>query len=110
MSNSPKGLTEANTEQAPESFCQSQCSRVKELVPDATTLLNFRHLLEQHQLSGALFAKIGKLPQANGMKLSGGPIVDATLIAAPPSTKNREEKPRSGHASRPSLAMRHTYF
>jgi len=38
-----------------------------------------------------LFAKIGELLLANGMKLSGGTIVDATLIAAPPSTKNQEK-------------------
>ena len=63
-----------------------------ERAPDATTLLNFRHLLEQHQLGAALFAKVGELLQANGMKLSGGTIVDATLIAAPPSTKNEEQR------------------
>jgi len=51
-------------------------------------LLNFRHLLEQHQIGAAPFAKVGELLLANGMKLSGGTIVDATLIAAPPSTKN----------------------
>ena len=62
-----------------------------ERVPDATTLLNFRHLLEQHQLGAALFAKVGELLLANGMKLSGGTIVDATLIAAPPSTKNQDK-------------------
>ena len=59
--------------------------------PDATTLLNFRHLLEKHQLGAALFAKVGELLLANGMKLSGGTIVDATLITAPPSTKNQEQ-------------------
>jgi IS5 family transposase len=63
-----------------------------ERVPDATTLMNFRHLLEAHQLGAALFAKVGELLMANGMRLSGGTIVDATLIAAPPSTKNREGK------------------
>ena len=62
-----------------------------ERVPDATTLLNFRHLLEHHQIGAALFAKVGELLLANGMKLSGGTIVDATLIAAPPSTKNLEQ-------------------
>jgi transposase, IS5 family len=71
-------------------FCRIDLGR--ERVPDATTLLNFRHLLEQHQLGTALFAKVGELLQANGMKLSGGTIVDATLIAAPPSTKNEEQK------------------
>jgi IS5 family transposase len=67
-------------------FCGIDLGR--ERVPDATTLLNFRHLLEQHRIGAALFATIGELLQANGMKLSGGTIVDATLIAAPPSTKN----------------------
>jgi IS5 family transposase len=70
-------------------FCRIDLGR--ERVPDATTLLNFRHLLEQHQLGAALFAKVGQLLLANGMKLSGGTIVDATLIAAPPSTKNQEQ-------------------
>ena len=67
-------------------FCRIDLGR--ERVPDATTLLKFRHLLEAHQLGAALFAKIGELLQANGMRLSGGTIVDATLVAAPPSTKN----------------------
>lgn len=70
-------------------FCQIDLGR--ERVPDATTLLNFRHLLEEHKLGEALFAKVGELLLANGMRLSGGTIVDATLIAAPPSTKNEEK-------------------
>jgi len=70
-------------------FCQIDIGR--ERVPDATTLLKFRHLLEQHQIGSALFAKVGELLLANGMKLSGGTIVDATLIAAPPSTKNKDQ-------------------
>ena len=70
-------------------FCRIDLGR--ERVPDATTLLNFRHLLEEHGLGAAMFAKIGELLLANGMKLSGGTIVDATLIAAPPSTKNQEK-------------------
>lgn len=70
-------------------FCRIDLG--SERVPDATTLLNFRHLLEQHQIGAALFAKVGELLLANGMKLSGGTIVDATLIAAPPSTKNLEQ-------------------
>lgn len=63
-----------------------------ERVPDATTLLKFRHLLEDNGIGAALFAKVGGLLQANGMKLSGGTIVDATLIAAPPSTKNQDKE------------------
>jgi IS5 family transposase len=70
-------------------FCRIDLGR--ERVPDATTLLNFRHLLEEHQIGAALFAKVGELLLANGMKLSGGTIVDATLIAAPASTKNQEQ-------------------
>jgi IS5 family transposase len=70
-------------------FCGIDLGR--ERAPDATTLLNFRHLLEKHQLGAALFAKVGELLLANGMKLSGGTIVDATLITAPPSTKNQEQ-------------------
>lgn len=70
-------------------FCRIDLGR--ERVPDATTLLKFRHLLEEHKLGAALFAKVGELLMANGMRLSGGTIVDATLIAAPPSTKNEEK-------------------
>lgn len=67
-------------------FCRIDLGR--ERVPDATTLLNFRHLLEQHQLGTAMFAKVGELLLAHGMKVSGGTIVDATIIEAPSSTKN----------------------
>jgi len=70
-------------------FCRIDLGR--ERVPDATTLMNFRHLLEAHHLGAALFAKVGELLLANGMRLSGGTIVDATLIAAPPSTKNKDK-------------------
>jgi transposase, IS5 family len=64
-------------------------------VPDATSLLRFRHLLERHELGAAIFAEVGRLLQARGLKLSAGSIVDATLIAAPSSTKNerRERDP-----------------
>ena len=70
-------------------FCRIDLGR--ERAPDATTLMNFRHLLEEHELGAALFAKVGELLLANGMRLSGGTIVDATLIAAPPSTKNQDK-------------------
>ena len=70
-------------------FCRIDLGR--ERVPDATMLLNFRHLLEEHKIGAALFAKVGELLLAQGMKLSGGTIVDATLIAAPPSTKNQDK-------------------
>jgi IS5 family transposase len=61
-------------------------------VPDATTLLKFRRLLETHDLCKGLFAAINTDLTARGLLLREGTLVDATLIAAPPSTKNREKK------------------
>jgi IS5 family transposase len=61
-------------------------------MPDETTILNFRHLLERHSLSSALFAEVNGLLLERGLLLREGTTVDATLIAAPPSTKNREGK------------------
>jgi len=60
----------------------------RERVPDGTTLLKFRRLLEKHELGASLFAKVGQVLQARGMKVGTGTIVDATIISAPPSTKN----------------------
>ena len=70
-------------------FCGVDLDR--EGVPDATTLLHFRRLLETHNLGEAIFAKVGELLLANGLKLCGGTIVDATIIAAPSSTKNKDK-------------------
>jgi len=64
----------------------------RERVPDATTLLKFRRLLEKHKLGEALFAKVGDVLQANGLKVGTGTIVDATIIGAPSSTKNADKK------------------
>ena len=61
----------------------------RESAPDATTLLNFRHLLESHQLTESIFNAINGHLAAKGLLLREGTIVDATLIAAPPSTKNK---------------------
>lgn len=61
-------------------------------VPDATTLLKFRHLLETHDLCKGLFSAINADLSARGLLLRQGTLVDATLIVAPPSTKNRERK------------------
>ncbi|MBU0592295.1 MAG: IS5 family transposase [Gammaproteobacteria bacterium] len=61
-------------------------------MPDETTILNFRHLLECHGLSKQLFAEVNGLLTEQGLLLREGTTVDATLIAAPPSTKNREGK------------------
>jgi len=59
-----------------------------EQVPDATTLLHFRHLLEKHQLGEKLFAAQNQIFDEQGWIMRGGSIVDATIIAAPSSTKN----------------------
>ena len=55
-------------------------------VPDATTLLKFRRRLETHDLCQGLFAAINADLTARGLRLREGTLVDATLIAAPPST------------------------
>src|SRR5487761_2178410 len=59
-----------------------------EQVPDATTLLHFRHLLEEHKLGEKLFAAQNRIFSEQGWIMRGGSIVDATIIAAPSSTKN----------------------
>src|ERR1035437_9398995 len=71
-------------------FCRIDLGR--ERVPDATTLLNFRHLLETHKIGAALFAKVGELLLASGMKLSGGTIVDAAMTAGSPSPQHRDKR------------------
>jgi IS5 family transposase len=62
----------------------------REPVPDATTLLKFRRLLNDNKLGEALFAQVGQELQARGFKLNTGTIVDATIIEAPSSTKNAD--------------------
>ena len=61
-----------------------------ERVPDETTVLKFRHLLEKHDLGKRLFAEVGQVLQASGLSVKTGTIVDATLIGAPSSTKNAD--------------------
>ncbi len=63
----------------------------RELVPDATTMLKFRRLLNENKLGEALFAQVGQQLQARGFKLNTGTIVDATIIGAPSSTKNADK-------------------
>jgi IS5 family transposase len=63
----------------------------EDVIPDETTILRFRHLLEQHQLTEQLFATIQHLLIAKRLLLQTGTIVDATIIAAPSSTKNAEK-------------------
>jgi IS5 family transposase len=57
-------------------------------VPDETTILRFRHLLEKHKLTEAMFEQINGVLEVRGLLLRSGTIVDATMIAAPSSTKN----------------------
>ncbi|EPM0512385.1 TPA: IS5-like element ISPa41 family transposase, partial [Pseudomonas aeruginosa] len=60
--------------------------------PEDTTIMNFRHLLEKHQLAPAILAVINGYLQEKGLSLRQGTIVDATIIHAPSSTKNKEGK------------------
>ena len=59
--------------------------------PDETTILHFRHLLEEHQLGEGLLAEISQHLAAQGLRLREGTIVDATILDAPASTKNRAQ-------------------
>jgi transposase, IS5 family len=60
----------------------------EDTVPDESTILRFRHLLEQHDLAAQIFATVRALLEAHKLLLKAGTIVDATIIAAPSSTKN----------------------
>jgi IS5 family transposase len=63
----------------------------REAAPDATTLLKFRRLLEKHTLTRSIFETINAHLATHGLIMREGTIVDATLIAAPPSTKNKDK-------------------
>jgi transposase, IS5 family len=87
------GLSDEGTEDA---LYDSQAIRgfvridlTREAAPDATTLLKFRRLLETHQLTERIFATINGHLAAKGLMLKEGTVVDATIIAAPSSTKNQ---------------------
>ena len=62
---------------------------LEEQVPDATTLLKFRHLLEKHDLGKVLFEDINERLDKAGLMMHGGTIVDATIIHSTSSTKNK---------------------
>jgi IS5 family transposase len=64
----------------------------RELVPDETTVCKFRHLLERNNLGAKLFEDVGRYLQTKGMKVNSGTMVDATIINAPSSTKNKDGK------------------
>lgn len=74
-----------------DSEAMRQFARVElgdDTVPDESTILRFRHLLEQHQLTAQIFAAVRTLLETRGLLLKQGTIVDATILSAPSSTKN----------------------
>src|SRR6266576_3898540 len=72
--------------QSMRAFCHLELGR--DSIPDETTILNFRHLLETHALTKAVFEAVADHLETRGALLRGGTIVDATLFAASPPTKN----------------------
>jgi len=64
----------------------------REPVPDETTICKFRHLMERHNLGGELFRLVNAYLEENGLKLNRGTIVDATIIDAPRSIKNKKHQ------------------
>jgi IS5 family transposase len=71
-------------------FCGIDLGRAP--VPDETTILNFRHLLEAHDLCGEILDAVNLDLASKGLRISTGTIVDATIIAAPSSTKNTNKE------------------
>jgi IS5 family transposase len=65
---------------------------ISDRIPDETTILAFRHLLEKHDLGHQIFEVVKAHLKANGMAMKQGTIIDATLIAAPSSTKNEKKE------------------
>ena len=66
-------------------------SGVTDALPDETTILNFRHLLEKHNLTAVLLDEINARLNDQGLLVSRGTMVDASIIHAPSSTKNQEQ-------------------
>src|SRR5208283_5607779 len=64
----------------------------QEPAPDETTVCKFRHLLEAHDLGGAMMQAVNLHLQSRGIKIATGMIVDATIIHAPSSTKNADQQ------------------
>src|SRR5438552_16580135 len=63
-----------------------------EPVPDETTVCKFRHVLEEHQQGEQILGQVNLHLQAQGVRITTGTIVDATILHAPTSTKNREQQ------------------
>ena len=64
----------------------------REHAPDETAIGKFRHLLERHHLGERLFTLIGEYLRENGLKVHTGILVDATVMSAPSSTKNKDRR------------------
>ncbi len=76
-----------------ESMCRFEGLELGEnAIPDETTILNFRHLLEKHKLISKIFEDVKDYLEEEGFLLAGGSIVDATIIHSPSSTKNKDKK------------------
>ena len=76
-----------------DSYSMKQFLRIdfrKQQVPDATTLLRFRHLLEKHDVGKRIFDDVAARLAMAGLMMQGGTIVDATIVQAPSSTKNKD--------------------
>jgi transposase, IS5 family len=82
---------------------------IEDAVPDESTILRFRHLLEQHQLTQKLFELVRGLLEQKRLLLKSGTIVDATIIDAPPSTKN-EAKSRDPEMKQGMKSKREWHF
>jgi IS5 family transposase len=82
---------------------------VEDAVPDETTILRFRHLLERHGLSEQIFGLVRGLLEQKRLLLKSGTIVDATIIDAPPSTKN-EAKARDPEMKQGKKNAREWHF
>jgi IS5 family transposase len=78
--------------EVPSMRCFAGIELISDRIPDETTILTFRHLLEKHDLGEQIFETVKTHLSARGMTMRQGTIVDATLIAAPSSTKNKEGK------------------
>jgi IS5 family transposase len=70
----------------------AEIDMISDRIPDETTILAFRHLLEKHDLGKQIFEVVKAHLKANGMAMKQGTIIDATLIAAPSSTKNEKKE------------------
>jgi IS5 family transposase len=70
----------------------AQLELVEDAIPDETTILKFRRMIEDHKLSKAMFDDINAYLAERGINVSQGSMVDATIIQAPSSTKNKDKK------------------